>query len=114
MCLIAVSSLRINFAKLELVHVGYVNNVDGLVGLLVCKVSSLPLKYLDLSLGASFKTKFIWDGVIEKIERRLITFIKNTLSNLPTHFMSLFNLPTSLANHIEKLHRDFLWGGLGE
>jgi hypothetical protein len=33
-----------------------------------CGVSSLPLKYLGLPLGASFKAKSIWDGVIEKIE----------------------------------------------
>jgi hypothetical protein len=43
-----------------------------------------------------------------------ITFIKSTLSNLPTYFMSLFPLPTSVANHIEKFQCDFLWGGLSE
>jgi hypothetical protein len=34
-----------------------------------CGVSSLPLKYVGLLLGASFKAKSIWDGVIDKIER---------------------------------------------
>jgi hypothetical protein len=29
------------------------------------------MKYLGLPLGASFKAKSIWDGIIEKIERRL-------------------------------------------
>jgi hypothetical protein len=43
-----------------------------------------------------------------------ITIIKNTLSNLPMYFMSLFLLPTNVANRIEKLQRDFLWGGLGD
>jgi hypothetical protein len=42
------------------------------------------------------------------------TLIKSTLSNLSTYFMSLFPLPTSVAKHIEKLQRDYLWGGLGE
>jgi len=32
-----------------------------------------------------------------------VTLIKSTLSNLPTYFMSLFPLPTGVANHIEKL-----------
>jgi hypothetical protein len=35
-------------------------------------------------------------------------------SNLPTYFMSLFPLPAGVANRIEKVHRDFLWGGIGE
>jgi hypothetical protein len=70
LCFEAVSGLKINLAKSELVLVGNVENVDGLAGILGCRVSSLPLKYLGLPLGASYKAKSIWDGVIEKIERR--------------------------------------------
>jgi hypothetical protein len=71
LCFEAVSGLKINLAKSELVLVGNVDNVDGLAGIMGCGVSSLPLKYLGLPLGASYKAKHIWDGVIEKIERRL-------------------------------------------
>jgi hypothetical protein len=53
--------------------VGNVINVDGLAGILGCKVSSLPLKYLGISLGASYKAKSIWDGVMVKIEWRLVS-----------------------------------------
>jgi hypothetical protein len=73
------------------------------------------------------KAKSIWDGVIEKIEHRLaswkmmylfegerITLIKSTLFNLPTNFLSLFSLRTSVANRIDKLQREFLWSRLGE
>jgi hypothetical protein len=67
----ATSGLKINLAKSEMVTVGIVENVDGLVGIWGCRVSYLPLKYLGLPLRASFKAKFMWDGVIEKIERRL-------------------------------------------
>jgi len=38
--------------------VGNVNNVDGLASILGCGVSSLPLKYLSLSLGAFFLFSF--------------------------------------------------------
>jgi hypothetical protein len=43
-----------------------------------------------------------------------ITLIKRTLSNLPTNFLSLFPILAIVANCIEKLQRDFLWGGIGE
>ena len=36
--------------------------------------------------------------------------LKSTLSSLPIYFLSLFTIPTYVANKIEKLHRDFLWG----
>lgn len=42
------------------------------------------------------------------------TLIKITLSNLPTYFMSLFPLLASVANRIENVQQDFLWGGVGE
>jgi hypothetical protein len=43
-----------------------------------------------------------------------VTLIKSTLSNWPTYFMPLFPFPTGVANRIEKLQLDFLWGVLGE
>jgi hypothetical protein len=74
LCFEAVSGLKTNLAKSELVPVGNVDNVAGLAGILGCGVASLPLKYLGLPLGASYKAKHIWDGVIEKIERRLASW----------------------------------------
>jgi hypothetical protein len=41
--------------------------VSRLACILGCRVSSLPIKYLDLPLGVAFKAKFIWDSIIEKI-----------------------------------------------
>ena len=53
-CFEVVSGLKINLAKLELVPMGNVDNVDGLASILGCGVSSSPLKYFDLPLGAFF------------------------------------------------------------
>jgi hypothetical protein len=65
----AISRLKINFHKSELVPVGQLPNINELAGVLGCKVSTLPLSYLGLPLGATFKKKSIWNGVIEKIEK---------------------------------------------
>jgi hypothetical protein len=53
-CFEVVLGLKINLAKLELVPMGNVDNVDGLASILGCGVSSSPLKYFDLPLGAFF------------------------------------------------------------
>jgi hypothetical protein len=53
LCFEVVSGLEINLAKSKLVSMGNVDNVDGLTG--IRGVSSLPLKYLGLLLGAFYK-----------------------------------------------------------
>jgi hypothetical protein len=60
--------LRINLATSEIVPVGEVEDVEELVSILRCRVSSLPMKYLGLPLGASYKATSIWNDVIEKME----------------------------------------------
>ena len=108
----AVSSLKINLGKSELVPIGIVHNMHLLLVVLGCKQGYLPMKYLGLPLGAKFKDK-------TKMERRLagwkclylfkggrVTLIKSTLSNLTTYFLSLFPIPASVANQMERLQRN--------
>lgn len=66
LCLVAISHLKVNLRKSKLVAVGKVQHQEELANILNCNKSSLPLKYLGLLLGASFKSKVIWDGVVEK------------------------------------------------
>ena len=89
-----------------------------------CGTGDLPLKYLVLPLGALFKLKAMWVDMEDLMSWRLapwkwsylskggrVTLIKSTLLNLPTFMLSLFPIPIYVAKHIEKIERDFLWGG---
>ena len=88
-----------------------------------CRVGSLPTVYLGLPLGAHHKAIFMWNGVEERMRRRLamwtrqyifkggiITLIKSTLASMPIYQLSLFRMPKIVAKRLEKLQRDFLWG----
>lgn len=123
----AVSGLRINISKSEILPVGNVVNIDFLASFFGCKVAHFPASYLGLPIGAPFKSKAIWNPVLERFDRRLagwkkqvlskagrLTLVKNTLSSLPTYFLSLFVLPVSVQKRLEKVERDFLWEGQGE
>ena len=59
-----VSGLRVNLQQLEMVPVGDVPNLEALVDVLGCKLSALPMTYLELPLGAKFNSKMIWNTSI--------------------------------------------------
>jgi hypothetical protein len=71
LCFEAVSGLKINLPKSEIVPVGDMGDVEGLVSILECSVASLLMKYLGLLLGAHYKASTIWGVIIEKMEHRL-------------------------------------------
>ena len=94
--------------------------------MLDCRVSALPMNYLGLPLGARYKSKALWDLVLEKMGHKLagwkklylskgarLTLIKSTISSLPVYFLSLFPILVSVNRRIEKLQREFLWGWYG-
>lgn len=71
--------------------------------ILGCNVDHLPVVYLGMPLGYKHKEARIWDGIIEKAEKRLtrwksqylsfggrLTLIISVLDSLPTYVMSLF------------------------
>ena len=85
------------------------------------RVGELPMSYLGMPLGASHNSPSIWNPILEIFEQKLagwkklylskggrLMLLKSTLSSLPTYFLSLFTIPTHVANKIEKLQRDFL------
>ena len=106
---------------------GEVGNIGDLASILRCRVGSLPMKYLGMPLGTSFKTASIWNPILEKIEKKLsgwkrlylskggrLTLLKSTLSSLPTYYLSLFTIPVVVADRLECIQRNFLWGSSEE
>ena len=108
--------MKVNTGKSEIVPIGEVNNLDALANILSCKVGNLPMKYLVMPLGTSFKTASIWNPILEKMEKKLsgwkrlylskggrLTLLKSTLSGLPTYFLSLFTIPIAMAARLERI-----------
>ena len=120
----ACSGLRVNLEKSENIPMGRVHDIEDLASELGCKVGGLPSCYLGLPLGAPFKLEVVWDGVEERFRKRLamwkrqyiskggrLTLIWSILSSMPVYFMLLFYLPRKVRLRLEKIQRDFLWGG---
>ena len=120
----AFSGLKINLNKSVIIPLGRVDNVELLAAELGCGVGSLPTTYLGLPLGAPHRAVGIWDSMEERFRKRLsswkrqyiskggrLTLIRSSLSSLPIYFLSLFRIPKSVCSRLEKIQRDFLWGG---
>ena len=58
-------------AKSEIIPVGEVQELDVMAMEIGCRVGSLPSSYLGLPLGAPNKALSAWDGVEERVRRRL-------------------------------------------
>ena len=108
LCFQAVTSLKVNALKSEMVPIGEVLNVHVLAEILGCWIGSLPMTYLGMPLGASHKSPAVWNLILEKIERKLagwkklylskggrLTLLKSTLASLPTYFFISFYHPYS-------------------
>ena len=120
----AFSGLKINMFKSEIIPLGRVDNVEALAAELGCGVGSLPTKYLGLPLGAPHRASGVWDSIEERFRNRSsswkrqyiskggrLTLIRSTLSSLPIYFLYLFRIPKIVWSRLEKIQRDFLWGG---
>ncbi|RVW97689.1 Transposon TX1 uncharacterized 149 kDa protein [Vitis vinifera] len=96
----AASGLKINLSKSEIIPVGEVDDIEELAAEVGCRVGSLPSQYLGLPLGAPNRASSMWDGVEERVRRRLalwkrqyiskggrITLIKSTMASIPIYQM---------------------------
>ena len=120
----AISELRINLNKSEIIPIGHVVNVEELALELGCGVGSLPTSYLGLTLGANHKALGIWYSAEERFRKRLaswkiqyiskggrLTLIRSALSSLPIYYLSFFRMPQKVCARLERIQRQFLLGG---
>ena len=66
----AITGLKVNIGKSEIVSVGEVGNLDALAHILCCKVGCLPMSYLGMPLGAHYKDSSIWNPIIEMMGKK--------------------------------------------
>ena len=67
----AVTGLKVNVHKSEMVPIEEVDDVHALAEILGCRVGTLPMSYLGMPLGASHNSLSIWNPILEKFERKL-------------------------------------------
>ena len=69
-CFQAFTGLKVNIGKSEIVPIREVNNIVALANILQCRVGRLPMKYLGVPLGTSFKSTTIWNPILGKMEKK--------------------------------------------
>ncbi|PWA65487.1 hypothetical protein CTI12_AA335310 [Artemisia annua] len=119
------SGLKLNWDKCQLFGINVsLDELSLRAGIINCKADVLPMSYLGFPIGSKGAKSKLWDVVIQKIKQRLagwkrktlsiggrLVLIKSVIASLPLYFMSLFKAPKLVLNQMEKLMRQFLWGG---
>lgn len=88
-------------------------------------MGEFPFLYLGLPVGVRPNDKAVWSKVLEQItnwleswENHFLSFggrvvlTNSVLTSLPIYFLSFFTEPPSILNHIKKLIRHLVWGGI--
>lgn len=91
---------------------------------LLCTGGTLPFTYLGLPIGCDISRVKSWDPIIDRISKKLdswkgrllsiggrVTLIKSSIYSLSLYYMSIFPIPKSVIEKINKIQRQFLWSG---
>ncbi|GKV37508.1 hypothetical protein SLEP1_g45534 [Rubroshorea leprosula] len=122
------SGLKINFGKSQIMEIGTEEGwKERMACRLCCKEGELPFKYLGIPVGGNHRKLALWKPLLESFKKKLaswkgqnlslggrITLLNSVLSSLPVYLMSAYKIPKGTLYSLDKIRRNFLWGGLGE
>ncbi|CAI9266205.1 unnamed protein product [Lactuca saligna] len=124
-CFYVSSGLSVNYRKSKVFGIG-VNSqeVENWALPLGCEPSTLPFTFLGIPVGENMNRKSSWNLIIENFRNKLscwkskslsfggrMNLAKPVLGNLPTFYLSLFAAPLGVIETLEKIRRNFIWGG---
>jgi hypothetical protein len=117
------ADLKINFYKSEVMTVNDEENwASTYAEIFNCQVGAFPIKYLGVPVSPGRLHVADWLPVIEKSSKKLDiwkggtlsiagrkTLIDSSLSNAPIYQMSIYLLPKTVVNKLDKIRRAFFW-----
>ena len=84
---------------------------------------TLPFSYLGCTIFKGISKQVYYDGLVQKIQNRVegwrskllslggkLILIKQVLSSIPIHNLSVFDVPAIVLDRIDRLFAIFLWG----
>lgn len=93
-----------------------------IINFLGCNIGELPAKYLGMPLFMGILKVNFWDGVLNKIDNKLVGYkgklltyatmlllTKNTLCSIPLYSACIFKMSMAVANDVDAKCRKFLW-----
>ncbi|KAL9674589.1 hypothetical protein QQ045_030861 [Rhodiola kirilowii] len=118
------SGLEVNLSKSRCLGVGLEEEeVQNFADLLGCPAGSFPMNYLGMQVGGNPGRIATWRPILQKFKLKLaswrsvnlsmagrVVLIKSALCNLPLYYASMYKIPLSVAQEMEKIQRRFLWG----
>ncbi|KAF5800069.1 putative reverse transcriptase zinc-binding domain-containing protein [Helianthus annuus] len=120
--------INLNLNKSELIGLGVEPaEVRRVAAGFNCKAGELPFVHLGVLVGAKMHRINRWKAVFDTFETRLamwkasclsiggrLTLIKSVLECIPNYYLSFFKAPSGVVKGLEKIIRNFLWGGSSE
>ncbi|GJR98826.1 RNA-directed DNA polymerase, eukaryota, reverse transcriptase zinc-binding domain protein [Tanacetum coccineum] len=89
-----------------------------------CEVAGFPMKYLGVPVGCNMAICFNWKVITQTFSSKLalwkarllsvggrLSLIKYVLGHLPTYYMSIYPMPSTIVKKLESMRNQFFLGG---